>query len=136
MYNYLNKGTSTPLAILIILCLASLVANITWMEFLAMQKEGRSETEVVLASKEFCRPSLNLCDGKKVSLKGSIASLIRECVVIPELADKYKEYVYSEYLDLTEGRQVMLYSKENISCESILKVEGVLKKIEIECELG
>ena len=62
--------------------------------------------------------------GKIVKVKGNIAKAIWQHLISPT-----KEYPYSEYFDLDENHQIVVYSKNTIECEGELELIGELIKL-------
>ncbi len=62
---------------------------------------------------------------KKVSITGEIAKAIWQ-----HLTTYVDSHPFMHYFDLSDGHQIVIYTKDSISCKEKIKVTGKLIKVE------
>lgn len=70
-------------------------------------------------------------EGQKVQLEGSISDIMWQ-----HLQVHIKSHPNTNYFDLEDGFQIIAYSKEPMSCESDVEIQGEIKKIERKKDLN
>jgi hypothetical protein len=63
--------------------------------------------------------------GKSVKITGKISKVIWQ-----HLTAFFDSHPYMNYFDLDDGYQIVIYTKESISCEDIIETNGKLIKTE------
>ena len=62
--------------------------------------------------------------GKNISLVGSISNTPWQHLI--KITEKYENI---EYLDLDDGNQIVIYSREPIECKGRIKITGHVKEV-------
>ena len=82
---------------------------------------------------KFCTGNLEECVNQNITIGGNLATTTVYQHFLP--SDIPPQYENIAYLDTKDG-QIILLSKEEVSCENNIKIYGLLKKETIECGPG